>query len=173
MENATKALLMAGGILIAIIIITLLIKTYGNISAFQKEQISVEEAQRIEEFNKDYTKYENQYVYGTEVITVINRTLNYQEKQGIEIKVEIDFKAPYTYIKNNKKYTTKELILKKDGEKYDFMDFTINNTNNTGDSENIKNRAFQCTEVKLDDATGRVTYIHFVEKMYNGGSVTM
>ena len=34
MENASKALLMAGGGLIAIIIISLLVKMYGNIGAF-------------------------------------------------------------------------------------------------------------------------------------------
>lgn len=76
MENATKALLIAGGVLIAIIILTILVKTYGNIGAFQRQQMSQEEAEQIEEFNKDYTKYDGQYVYGTEVITIINKTLD-------------------------------------------------------------------------------------------------
>ena len=31
MENASKALLIAGGVLIAIVLITLLIRTYGDI----------------------------------------------------------------------------------------------------------------------------------------------
>ena len=42
MENATKALLIAGGVLIAIIILTILVKTYGNIGAFQRQQMSQE-----------------------------------------------------------------------------------------------------------------------------------
>lgn len=90
MENASKALLMAGGVLIAIIIISLLVKTYGNIGAFQKQQISAEEAERIEEYNKAYTKYLNQYVYGTEVITVINKSINDSQKMGFNIYVYVD-----------------------------------------------------------------------------------
>lgn len=90
MENATKALLMAGGVLIAIIIITLLVKTYGNIGAFQRQQMSIKEAEQIEEFNKNYTKYDGQYVYGTEVITVINRAINDSQKMGLNIYVYVD-----------------------------------------------------------------------------------
>lgn len=90
MENATKALLMAGGVLIAIIIITLLVKTYGNIGAFQRQQMSIKETEQIEEFNKNYTKYEGQYVYGTEVITVINRAINDSQKMGLNIYVYVD-----------------------------------------------------------------------------------
>lgn len=89
MENATKALLMAGGVLIAIIIITLLVKTYGNIGAFQRQKLSLEEVEKIEQFNKDYTKYDGQYVYGTEVITVINRATN-EKNNGINIDIFVD-----------------------------------------------------------------------------------
>ncbi len=171
MENASKALLIAGGVLIAIIIITLLVKTYGNIGAFQKQQLTEEEAAQLAKFNSEYTKYQNQYVYGTEVITVINKTLNYQAKQEAEIKVEIWLENPYTYKIKNKEYTTKRIILQKDGEKYEFLDFTKNNTNHTNaDIEDIKNRAFQCTGIDYDDNTGRVNYIKFEEKMYNGGT---
>lgn len=172
MENATKALLMAGGVLIAIIIISLLVRTYGNMGQFQKQQLSAEEAEKLEAYNKEYTKYLNQYVYGTEVITVINKTLDYQEKQGIEITVNINFANPYTYTRKNKKHTTKRITLKKDGEKYEFMDFTKNNVNatNSDDNQDIKNRAFKCTSIEYDNTTGRVNKIEFVEKMYNGGT---
>lgn len=73
MENASRALLIAGSILIAIIIISLLVKTYGNIGMFKRQQLTQKEVEQINEFNKQYTKYANKYVYGTEVITVINR----------------------------------------------------------------------------------------------------
>ena len=93
MENATKALLIAGGVLIAIIIITLLVRTYGNISNFQRQQLTQEEARQIAEFNSEYTQYENQYVYGTDVITVINKVNNYNQKEGTtKILIEVDDK---------------------------------------------------------------------------------
>ena len=171
MENATKALLMAGGVLIAIIIISLLVRTYGNMGQFQKQQLTAEEAEKLEAYNKEYTKYLNQYVYGTEVITVINKTLDYQEKQNIEVTVNISFIEPYTYKRKNKTHTTKRITLKKDGDKYEFMDFTKNNINITNsDNQDIKNRAFKCTSIGYDNTTGRVNKIEFVEKMYNGGT---
>ena len=92
MENATKALLISGGVLIAIIILTVLVKTYSKIGMFQKQQLSKEEAEQIEEFNKDYTKYAGQYVYGTEVITIINKTVDYNKRTGKNITEKLPLK---------------------------------------------------------------------------------
>ena len=101
MENATKALLISGGVLIAIIILTVLVKTYSKIGMFQKQQLSKEEAEQIEEFNKDYTKYAGQYVYGTEVITIINKTVDYNKRTGKNITVNIKFNICTFLISNN------------------------------------------------------------------------
>ena len=73
MENASRALLMAGGILIAILIIAVLARTFSTMSVFQKTQLTEEEARQLQEFNEQYTKYLGQYVYGTEVRTLINK----------------------------------------------------------------------------------------------------
>ena len=73
MENASKALLMAGSILIAIIVIAVVVRTFGNISSFQKAKLSEEEQQQLIAFNEQYTKYLGQYVYGTEVRTLKNK----------------------------------------------------------------------------------------------------
>ena len=73
MENASKALLMAGGVLIAIIMIGLLAKTFGAVNLFQKSQLSEEEQAQLVAFNEQYTKYLGQYVYGTEVRTLKNK----------------------------------------------------------------------------------------------------
>jgi len=73
MENASKALLMAGGVLIAIIMIGLLAKAFGAVSLFQRAQLSEEEQAQLVAFNEQYTKYLGQYVYGTEVRTLKNK----------------------------------------------------------------------------------------------------
>ena len=57
MENATKALLIAGGVLIAIIIISVMVVTFqktGNVSKTYKSNIDEEE---ITKFNTNFTKY--------------------------------------------------------------------------------------------------------------------
>lgn len=76
MENASKALLMAGGVLIAIIIIALLVRSFTGIGQFQKAKLTQEEQEKLVAFNEQYTKYLNQYVYGTEVRTLINKYKN-------------------------------------------------------------------------------------------------
>lgn len=156
MENASKGLLMAGGVLLAVIIISLFVRTYSSIGQFQKQKLSQEQVQQIEAFNKDYTKYAGQYVYGTEVVTVVNKVANYQKKTGIQINVVIDFKDPYSLkMKNGKTRITKEVNLKGADDKYTFVD--------KDNIEELKHRAFLCTGVENDAATGRVNKITFKE----------
>lgn len=179
MENATKALLMAGGILIAIIMITLLIRTYGNIGAFQKQQLTAEEAKQIEEYNKDYTKYDGQYVYGTEVITVINRATNEKPKSGQETKIYIKFGPEYTYkiydYSNGKRITktvtvkantTLKIDTEEDQGRYSGETF-IDERNNEEALNDLKRRAFKCTKIGYDTQTGKVNEIRFEEKQFN------
>ncbi len=182
MENATKALLMAGGVLISIIVISLLVRTYGNIGQFKRQQLSAEEAERIEEYNKEYTKYLNQYVYGTELITVINNTVYASQKNEVAITLKIKFTVDtYTYtrkyIKNGiKKEVTKtvkkggEFTLNTETDEIDTFEEFIDAKNDDGSTnenvEQLKNRAFKCDEIKYDNNTGKVNYIHFTEVNY-------
>lgn len=181
MENATKALLMAGGILIAIIIITLLVRTYGNIGAFQKQQLTAEEAEQIEEYNKEYTKYDGQYVYGTEVITIINRATNEKQKSGQETKIYIRIvteEYPYKiidYDKNTGKRTIKEITVKpnstlvlstEEEQKGKFMGSFIDEENNKEALNDLKRRAFKCTKIGYDTQTGKVNEIRFEERQF-------
>lgn len=174
MENATKALLISGGVLIAIIILTVLVKTYSKIGMFQKQQLSKEEAEQIEEFNKDYTKYAGQYVYGTEVITIINKTVDYNKRTGKNITVNIKFtvdsyELKQRYWKNGKELEEKKLIkrgeeltLKNDDNKYAFIESGEN-------IEQLKNRAFKCESIDISN-DGRVSEISLVEISFNPNS---
>lgn len=76
MENASRALLIAGGVLIAVLTIALLVRSFTNISIFQKAQLSEEEQAQLIAFNEQYTKYLGQYVYGTEVRSLKNKYEN-------------------------------------------------------------------------------------------------
>lgn len=178
MENASKALLIAGGVLLAIIIISLLVRTYGNISLFQRQQVSAEEAERIESYNKEYTKYLNQYVYGTEVITAINKTINNNIKTSDNIEINIMFtQEEYKYYKRyyvngklkGKWYTIRAgstLELKNDEDKYNFINVENDDGTINSNIEQLKNRAFKCTQIDFNNTTGKVNYIEFVEQNY-------
>ena len=131
MENASRALLIAGSVLVAIIVITLLVRTYGNIGNFQRQQLSVEEAQKLEEYNKQYTKYEHQYVYGTEVISIINKEENKNLDKvtiiinGREVKQSIEL-GDLSEVKN-KAYYCNNVNINGETSKVDSIEFTEKN----------------------------------------------
>lgn len=92
MENATKALLIAGGVLIAIIIISVMVITFkktGNISKTYDKTINQED---VAKFNENFTKYLNKELTIHQAITITN----FAKENGVaiagkEVKVsEID-----------------------------------------------------------------------------------
>lgn len=72
MENATKALLIAGGVLIAIIIMSVMVITFqktGNVSKTYDKTIDQEE---ISKFNENFTRYLGKELSIQQAITITN-----------------------------------------------------------------------------------------------------
>lgn len=80
MENATKALLIAGGILIAMMTLALLVYVFGYMTDFAESQDRVAATQEIVEFNEGYEAYNKKKMYGTDIITVVNKAINNNKK---------------------------------------------------------------------------------------------
>ena len=80
MENASKALMIAGGVLIAVIIITMFIMMFNNISNIQKEQEEQTKIEQILAFNSEFEAYDKNVMYGTDVITLINKVAENNKK---------------------------------------------------------------------------------------------
>lgn len=77
MENASKALIMAGSILLAIMVIGLLLFSWGKLSDFKKNDDKFEEVDNISKFNLQFANYENRIVYGYEIISLANKIADY------------------------------------------------------------------------------------------------
>lgn len=58
MENATKALLIAAGVLIGIIILSMLLLGYNQISNYYQQQSDNLSLRQIVELNKKFTNYD-------------------------------------------------------------------------------------------------------------------
>ena len=91
MENATKALLMAAGFLLGLMILGALILMFNSLSNYQRQNtINTREAQ-IQEFNEQYETYDRKNVRGTDIVSILNRVADYNERksaigtQGAEI----------------------------------------------------------------------------------------
>ena len=72
MDNAVKALEIAGGILIVILVISLFIYMFAQVGYNQAMQNSNIETQKLLQFNKKYEAYNKNLLYGTDVLSVIN-----------------------------------------------------------------------------------------------------
>lgn len=72
MENATKALLMAGGVLIAIIIIGVMVAMFGSTGKVTQSYDKLSSQEEITKFNSNFTKYIGKKLTIHEVVTICN-----------------------------------------------------------------------------------------------------
>ena len=82
MENSAKALLMAGGVLLTMLIVILLFYFKGRITEFYDDQGRIDDIANIAEFNKQFTNYERQKVYGYEIISLANMVEDYNTRHS-------------------------------------------------------------------------------------------
>lgn len=73
MENAAKALLIAGGILIAIILISMFLLMYNRMASIQKTQEQKKEMEQLSAFNAQYEVFNKKLMYGVDVRTLQNK----------------------------------------------------------------------------------------------------
>ena len=72
MENASKALLMAAGILIGILIITLIVTLFASSKQLSDGYEETKKSEAIQQFNVNFTKYIGQDLTIHEVVTICN-----------------------------------------------------------------------------------------------------
>ena len=115
MENATKALLIAAGVLIAIIILTMFLSTYNRISGFSQSQEQAKKEEQISDYNAEFEAFNKKLMYSTDVVSLINKVINNNEKY-----------------QNSPKYIVAIYI------KIDGSDITISKDTSTEYSDNIR-----------------------------------
>lgn len=144
MENASKALLMAGGILIAIIIISLLLIMFNQIGNYQKSQNNDSKEAQLAAFNRDFERYTEDEIKGVDIISLINKVHDYNTKQeavisgtstttstyiDYNIKIELTVSGLYAF---NDKYAYANDSSK--NQLFTTDSFLYNGTNSQGNS---------------------------------------
>ena len=135
MENASKALLMAGGILIAIIVITIgvvLFVNYKNIGASYEQQIKTAE---IQKYNSNFTKFEGRDNITIYEIISIAKFAKENENREIETKIKLE---------NEYITPSKEMIVTY--------------------AKEYSEKRYKVYKIIYDENYGIITEIHFVEK---------
>lgn len=117
MENATKALLIAAGILFGLMIISLSLVMRNNVSNYYENQKNENIRKEIATFNGQYLIYQKDDLRGNDLLSLINKILDFnKDKADEEPEIELSIligstaKAQEFYYKPSE-YTTRLIKL--------------------------------------------------------------
>ena len=145
MENASKALLIAGGMLIAIIVLSLFAMMYNKMTELKNNEEARAKVEQLENFNAEYESFNKKLMYGADVITLANKIYNnnknHPNDNTYRIKLVLDGS------------TIIEGIINDDGSSSD-----TTGTQLLEDNSDFKTSLFKCDGIKYN-AAGRVCEI--------------
>lgn len=121
MENASKALLIAGGVFLAVMILSLVSYMATISGRMADEQNQRTELEQLTAFNKEYLAFNKKRMYGTDVITVVNKAINNNNSMLLN-----DVAEPY-YIN----------IIIRPAQTFTTTIYKIDNTEVSGDEEEV------------------------------------
>lgn len=150
MENATKALIIAGGILIAMLIVGLLTWGYTQLRSLQQTNVEEEERQQIVEFNERFEAYNKRVVRGYQMISLANLVYDTNSRYTEEVGY-----TPVTIIVNG--------LSSEDAENEDLVNYiqTYYDSMTTNEKNALKQLYFECTGVEYDSRNSRVVKMTF------------
>lgn len=164
MENASKALLMAAGVLIGLLVISLAVYLFTSFASTSADVHKQNEQQQIEQFNSQFTSYvgkEGITIY--DVVTVAN--LATENNRYYEYPKRKFAQEPQTATDSYISVQLKNATIEKGNE-------TKNNTNNglikqeleTIEKNNSKELPQYNCQVSISPTTGRVCLVTFTQK---------
>lgn len=111
--------------------------------------------------NKDYEQYLKNEIYGTDVITLINKAISSNEENN----VEKDSKG--FYIENEENSIKINIIMITNEEKQETTTYKMEAISKVGITEFIKNfntAKFKCTKTEYHKQTGKIKYIEITQQ---------
>ena len=132
MENASKAIIIAGSVLMGIVVLSLLVAFFNNVRNLQQTKAETESIAKDVEFNKKFEAY-NRDVYGSELLSIAKFIEDYNLREGGENK---DYKK--IELEVNVSEDLDAILFKKGKYNVEKLNNTINNIENG--LENIKNK---------------------------------
>lgn len=93
MENMTKALEIAASVLIGVLILSLLVFGYNQIREQKNIEQKNERASQLSKFNINFESYAKDTVYGSEILSLANEVINYNERKAVDGYQEIELEV--------------------------------------------------------------------------------
>lgn len=186
MENGSKALIIIGGVLLAMVVLGMIIFVRGRLSSYQDEKDKAISTEQMAKFNSQFEAYNKRLLRGTEFISVSNLAIDSNKKypsestSGITASpVDDTDDSSYEGYKNIIIYAKLEndagrfpgqtsAVEKKNlgGKKYYNMNQYMNNIYpglSLEDKNDVKGLYFTCRNVVYDNKNGRIRYMYFEE----------
>lgn len=82
MENASKAIIMAGSVLLSLLVISSLVWMFQSIRGWKMEEASAEEATKLTEYNRKIETFNSEGLYGSEIMSLANLIDDYNTRQA-------------------------------------------------------------------------------------------
>lgn len=79
-DNIAKALQIAGGMLVGVMLLSLVSYFFTSIGLWPQEQDQIKTAEQLAEFNKEYEIYDKKGMYGVDVISCLNKANSNNKK---------------------------------------------------------------------------------------------
>ena len=98
MENATKALLIGAGMLFAVVVVSMVLYTYNQITTYYNSKQDEQERKQQSEFNIEFSAYDRE-ITGFELVSLINKIINYNRQNAFETG------STYSYENADKNWT--------------------------------------------------------------------
>ena len=194
MENASKALIFAGGLLISMLIVAALIFTISQVRNLKSQEQQAEQTDEVAEYNNKFNKYASENLFGVDLISLCNEVSNYNAKESDnkyyhEIELIFNFSGSnplgdyikngtYKYIKDNSPSSNNLLKQYQDFENNfenlantKFKDYTIKQiaTMRTDEKENKFGNIPQQIEEKIADYNSlKAMFTEFKTKKFKG-----
>ena len=137
MENASKALLMAGGILIALLIIGSLVLLFSNLQDYQnKTDVSTKQSQ-VAKFNNQFEPYNKKDLTLMELKSIYNKIISNNTKYP-EYKIESNIITAGNTVYPNIATSFSEI-----------------------DETDKQNKIFECIKIEYNNPDGRISKMDF------------
>ena len=140
MENASKALSIAAGVLLGVMLLALIVYFFSSLGAAPQEKADAMSVEQLAAFNMEYEVYNKSMMYGVDVISCLNKAKDNNDKYLSEEKEKFGFltegKYPPEYVINvfvklNKNYLDESVEVYYMNENNEEKLRDTNNTNNT------------------------------------------
>ena len=92
MENASKALLIAAGVLVGVILITMIMYGYDQIAGYYRAKEEQQQIEQLAEFNNQYLVYYKDNVRGSDLVSLVNKIMDFNALNNEQEEIQISIK---------------------------------------------------------------------------------